>query len=105
MKAITLTSFNRICFDSRCDIITYRGRYMMARRWGKYKIFLYQVDSLFVEVYRDEQADRITKLSAFDSVKGLHRYLNWITLTENGVGSRPIKVQKKKPGNRWDENQ
>ena len=78
----TLPYFNQLPNAEKYELLEDYGVYLdLYKREGPYKIALFNLAGIYVEVYLDENRDQLVKATAFDSYKGLDPYIKSIDLT------------------------
>lgn len=75
-------------FEKKCDMVTYYGQYMSHRFLGDCKVFLYNADNFFIEVFYSSKHEKVLMINAFDQLVGLESYLEVISLAD--LERRPI---------------
>lgn len=78
----TLEDFNYASFERKCDVVTTQSNYLLMRRLADAKIYLYQAENFFIEVYYSPKYKKVLMINAFNDTKGLEPYLEKIKLTD-----------------------
>jgi hypothetical protein len=76
----TLTDFNTMTFEQKCDVITLGAAYLMHRTIGETKVFLYYVDGFYIEVFYSSKSAKVLMMNGFENPIGLDPYLDIISL-------------------------
>ena len=79
---VTLEDFQYASFEKKCDIVTSYSHYLMMRRLADAKIYLYQANGFFIEVYYSPKYKKVLMINAFDGLAGLVPYLDEISLAD-----------------------
>lgn len=79
---LSLYDFRVMPFEKKCDVITFQGNYLIHRTLGECKVFLYHTNGFFVEVFFSTAHQKVLMINAFDTVLGLHPYLDKISLED-----------------------
>lgn len=85
---INISEFRVMPFEKKCDVVTYFGQYITHRFLGECKVFLYNADSFFIEVYYSSKYQKVLMINAFEQKTGLEPYLDTISLSD--LDKRPI---------------
>jgi hypothetical protein len=85
---INISEFRVMPFEKKCDVVTYFGQYLTHRFLGECKVFLYNTDHFFVEVYYSSKYQKVLMINAFEQDAGLEPYLDIISLSD--LDKRPI---------------
>ncbi len=85
---ISIHDFRVMPFEKKCDMVAYSGQYMSHRFLGDCKVFLYNADNFFIEVFYSSKYQKILMINAFDQPVGLESYLEVISLAD--LERRPI---------------
>jgi hypothetical protein len=78
----TLDDFRVMPFEKKCDIITFKGNYLVQRTLADCKVFLYFAEGFFIEVFYSPRHQKVLMINAFDKAIGLEPYLDKISLTD-----------------------
>lgn len=81
----TLTDFNMMPFEKKCDIIAFDSNYLEHRVIGQTKIFLYHAQQFFIEVYYSSKQAKVLMIEAFASVNNLDPYLEKISIADLNI--------------------
>ena len=79
---LSLDDFRVMPFEKKCDVITFQGNYLCHRTLGECKVFLYQTNGFFIEVFFSTAHQKVLMINAFDNLLGLDPYLERISLEE-----------------------
>jgi hypothetical protein len=79
---INLSEFRVMPFEKKCDVVTYFGQYLAHRFLGECKVFLYNTDNFFIEVYYSSKYQKVLMINAFEQLTGLEPYLDVISLSD-----------------------
>jgi len=79
---LTLSDFQQASFEKKCDWVTANSSFLMMRRLGDAKIYLYHTGDFFIEVYYSPTYKKILMINAFSSVVGLEPYADDISLKD-----------------------
>ena len=79
---ITLADFQKASFEEKCDWVTASSNYLVARKLGDAKVYLYHASEFFIEVYYSPTYKKILMINAFSSASGLDPYLQNISLRD-----------------------
>jgi hypothetical protein len=79
---VTLQNFRVMPFEKKCDVITFYGNYLAQRNCADCKVFLYQTQGFFIEVFYSPQGQKVLMINAFDKSIGLDPYLEKISLDD-----------------------
>lgn len=85
---INISEFRVMPFEKKCDVVTYFGQYLAHRFLGECKVFLYNTDDFFIEVYYSSKYQKVLMINAFEQDAGLEPYLEIISLSD--LEKRPI---------------
>lgn len=78
----TLDEFRLLSFEKKCDVVTFEASYLLARREGTFKMFLYDMGGFFVEVMFDTSENKVKGFHAFHEDRWLGPYLETISIAE-----------------------
>jgi hypothetical protein len=78
----TLTDFSAMPFEKKCDIIAFGSNYLEHRVTGETKVFLYQAEQFFIEVYFSSKQAKVLMINAFADINSLDAYLDNISLAD-----------------------
>jgi hypothetical protein len=78
----TLRDFQGASFEKKCDWVTGNSNYLMMRKLGEAKVYLYHAKDFFIEVYYSPTYKKILMINAFNSIKGLEPYAEEISLAD-----------------------
>jgi hypothetical protein len=78
----TLGDFQSASFEKKCDWVTANSNFLMMRRLGETKIYLYHTRDFFIEVYYSPAYKKVLMINAFNSTAGLVPYTEEISLAD-----------------------
>ena len=78
----TLRDFQGASFEKKCDWITGNSNYLIMRKLGEAKVYLYHAEDFFIEVYYSPTYKKILMINAFNSIAGLEPYAEEISLAD-----------------------
>ena len=79
---VSLEDFQYASFERKCDIVTSYSNYLMMRRLADAKIYLYQANGFFIEVYYSPKYKKVLMINAFEGAEALEPYLLEISLAD-----------------------
>jgi len=79
---ISLRDFQGATFEKKCDWITVNSIYLIMRKLGEAKVYLYHAKDFFIEVYYSPTYKKILMINAFNSIEGLEPYEEEISLSD-----------------------
>jgi hypothetical protein len=79
---ITIKDFQYASFEKKCDVVTCSSDYLITREWRDCKVYLYNVDLFFIEVYYSPANKRVLMINAFNDVVGLEPYAEMVSLAD-----------------------
>jgi len=79
---INISEFRVMPFEKKCDVVTYFGQYLAHRFLGECKVFQYNTDNFFIEVYYSSKYQKVLMINAFEQMSGLEPYLDTISLSD-----------------------
>lgn len=79
---MTIKEFRLLPFDKKCSFVTFRGRHLAKRSFGRSKVYLFQLEKFFAEIWCNSTTNKVHGVNAFDSIKGLDIYLEKIGINE-----------------------
>jgi len=79
---VTLRDFQGASFEKKCDWITGNSNYLIMRKLGEAKVYLYHAKDFFIEVYYSPTYKKILMINAFNSIAGLEPYADEISLAD-----------------------
>jgi len=77
---MTLQQFMSLPGEVQMNTISNNGVYLGKRKAGNHVVFLYQIDSFYIEVFYHRQKNKVTKLRSFRSTAILEPYLRQVSL-------------------------
>ena len=78
----SLQDFQVASFEKKCDWITVNSTYLIMRKLGEAKVYLYHAKDFFIEVYYSPTYKKILMINAFNSLAGLEPYTEGISLAD-----------------------
>ena len=78
----TLRDFQGASFEKKCDWITGNSNYLIMRKLGEAKVYLYHAKDFFIEVYYSPTYKKILMINVFNGASGLDPYLENISLRD-----------------------
>jgi hypothetical protein len=85
---LSIHDFRVLTFEKKCDVVTYNGHYLLHRFLGDCKVFLYNAEDFFIEVFYSTKYQKVLMINAFDQFSGIEPYLDGISLAD--LDMRPI---------------
>ncbi len=79
---ITLRDFQSASFEKKCDWVTANSNFLIARKLGEAKVYLYHATDFFIEVYYSPVYKKILMINAFNNFAGLEPYAFEISLSD-----------------------
>ncbi len=77
---ISLNDFIYSSFEKKCDVITLNSQFILGRKLGDCKVYLYHTGEYFIEVYYSINYKKVLMINAFNDSLGLEPYLDSISL-------------------------
>lgn len=77
---ITLEDFKFASFERKCDVVTTASNYLIMRKLGDCKVYLYHADDFFIEVYYSPVYKKVLMINAFKNVESLMPYAESVSL-------------------------
>lgn len=84
---ISLDDFKYASFEKKCDVVTTKSDYLMMRKLGNCKIYLYYTGEFFIEVYYSPTYKKVLMINAFNDAAGLQPYAESISLEDLNLKS------------------
>jgi len=78
----TLQDFQGASFEKKCDWVMGNSHYLLMRKLGEAKVYLYHAKEFFIEVYYSPVYKKILMINAFNSIAGLESYTEEISLAD-----------------------
>jgi hypothetical protein len=78
----TIDDFLCASFDKKCDVITLNSHFIIGRKLGDCKVYLYHSGSFFIEVYYSIEYKKVLMINAFNDFLSLEPYLETISLAD-----------------------
>lgn len=84
MNTITLEVYKGLPYDVKFDLIGTVGTFITKREHSGMYIFLYSIESFFIEVWFSPESGRVLTLNGFENVdtEKLEFYLDAISLSD-----------------------
>ena len=79
---ITLTDFQELPFDKKCDFITVFADYLVYLEKDDRKYYLYYMEDFFVEVCYAPLENRVVGITAFENLDRLESYLEPVDISD-----------------------
>jgi len=79
---LTISDFQNASFEKKCDWVTGNSNFLVVRKMGASKVYLYHASDFFIEVYYSPIYKRILMINAFNNTAGLEPYLADISLAD-----------------------
>jgi hypothetical protein len=79
---MTLDDFNALDEQKQASSIMDRGVFLAYRLYKEFKIFLYQIDDFYVEVYYNNRYNLVQGFGSFEYSSSLDPYLRNIQIPE-----------------------
>lgn len=79
---ITIFDFQNASFEKKCDWVTGNSNFLVVRKLGEAKVYLYHANDFFIEVYYSPTYKKILMINAFNNIAGLEPYLDEIALSD-----------------------
>jgi len=76
--------FQKLPFETKCDIITMKSTFLTVRKHEEFNIFLYYAGKFFIEVFYSSKQAKVIMLNGFELMdnKKLEGYLDKISLPQ-----------------------
>jgi hypothetical protein len=84
---ISLEDFKYASFERKCDVVTSHSDYLMMRKLGNCKVYLYHSADFFIEVYYSPTYKKVLMINAFDNSDGLVPYTESVSLDDLNLKS------------------
>jgi len=78
----SLTDFLYSSFEKKCDVVTLNSYFVMGRKLGDCKVYLYSTGEFFIEVYYSINYKKVLMINAFNDALSLEPYLETISLND-----------------------
>lgn len=78
---ISITDFQVLSFDKKCDFITVCADYILHRQEGDRKFYLYYLKDYFVEVCYSPSQSKVLGIHAFKNIELAETYLKTIDIS------------------------
>jgi len=78
-----LKKFLELSTPEKCRILYLEGEFIMAVRYYKYKVNLYRLGNMMIEIFYSHKLDKIHKIQLLDSTSSrMNFYANQVSLNE-----------------------
>ncbi len=77
---ITLNDFLYSSFEKKCDVVTLDSHFVIGRKLGDCKVYLYHTGEFFIEVYYSILYKKVLMINAFNDSLSLEPYLEAVSL-------------------------
>ena len=85
MRCMTkIEDFKTASFEKKCDLVIANSTYIMSRKIGETKVYLYNTGDFYIEVYYSSKYKKVLMINAFDCLVDLEIYAENISLTDLG---------------------
>ena len=85
MRCMTkIEDFKTASFEKKCDLVIANSTYIMSRKIGETKVYLYNTGEFYIEVYYSSKYKKVLMINAFDCLVDLEIYAEKISLTDLG---------------------
>lgn len=85
MRCMTkIEDFKTASFEKKCDLVIANSTYIMSRKIGETKVYLYNTGDFYIEVYYSSKYKKVLMINAFDCLVDLEIYAEKISLTDLG---------------------
>jgi hypothetical protein len=84
---ISLDDFKYASFEKKCDVVTSHADYLMMRKLGNCKVYLYHSCDFFIEVYYSPTYRKVLMINAFNNTEGLMPYTESVSLADLNLKS------------------
>jgi len=78
----TLRDFQSASFERKCDWVTGNSNFLVVRKLGEAKVYLYHAGDFFIEVYYSPIYKKVLMINAFNNLSGLEPYLAEVSLSD-----------------------
>ncbi|HLZ17422.1 MAG TPA: hypothetical protein VKQ08_10295 [Cyclobacteriaceae bacterium] len=79
---LTIVDFQNASFERKCDWVTGNSNFLVVRKLGESKVYLYHAGDFFIEVYYSPTYKKILMINAFNNTVGLEPYLTEVSLAD-----------------------
>ena len=79
-----IEDFKTASFEKKCDLVIANSTYIMSRKIGETKVYLYNTGDFYIEVYYSSKYKKVLMINAFDCLVDLEIYAEKISLTDLG---------------------
>ena len=79
---ITIDDFRIASFEKKCDLVIANSNYIISRKLGDAKVYLYHTGEFFIEVYYSSKYKKVLMINAFDDLIGMETYADNISLAD-----------------------
>jgi hypothetical protein len=81
---ISIEDFRTAPFEKKCDVVMADTNFIMSRKMGDAKVYLYHSGEFYIEVYYSCKYKKVLMINAFDDVYGLEPYADIVSLADLG---------------------
>jgi hypothetical protein len=74
--------FRVASFEKKCDLVIANSNYIISRKLGDAKVYLYHTGKFFIEVYYSSKYKKVLMINAFDDLIGLEAYADNVSLAD-----------------------
>ena len=78
---MNISYFRVIPFEKKCDVVVL-ATYLAYRAVGEVKVFLYEYNGFFIEVFYSVAKQKVIMINAFTGAAGLYEYVDNISLAD-----------------------
>jgi hypothetical protein len=78
----TLDDFLYSSFEKKCDVVTLNSQFILGRKIGDCRAYLYHTGEYFIEVYYSVTYKKVLVINAFNDAISLYPYLDTISLAD-----------------------
>ncbi len=79
---IPLDDFLYSSFEKKCDVVTLASQFVVGRKLGDCRIYLYHTGEYFIEVYYSSVYKKVLMINAFNDALNLEPYLETISIAD-----------------------
>ncbi|MEJ0031371.1 MAG: hypothetical protein WDO15_13785 [Bacteroidota bacterium] len=80
----SIDDFKRASFEKKCDVVTTQSNYIVTRTLGNCKVYLYNSENYFIEVFYSPIYKKVLMINAFDDVESMLPYADKVSLSTLG---------------------
>jgi hypothetical protein len=78
----SLNEFLYSSFEKKCDVVTLNSHFLIDRKLGDCKIYLYHTGEFFIEVYYSILYKKVLMINAFNDALNLEPYIETVSLAD-----------------------